>query len=101
MFTWSPKISFFSTMMSPTSMPTRNKRRRFSGTADALLTTASWNSSAQRTASTALANSAMKPSPVLLTIRPACRRTEGWTNPTMVELKVACVASSSSCIRRE
>jgi hypothetical protein len=31
-----------------------------------------WNSTAQRTASTTLANSASKPSPVVLTMRPRC-----------------------------
>jgi len=71
MLTPSSKISPFSMMMSPTLMPTRNSMRRPAG-ATALRAIISRLHTAQRTASTTLANSARRPSPVVLTMRPRC-----------------------------
>ncbi len=88
-------------MTSPTLIPTRNSIRCAGERPDVSWMTATWNSSAQRTASTALANSAMKPSPVLLTIRPRWRATDGAMMSAIAALNRAWVASSSSCMSRE
>ena len=70
-FTPSPKMSRPSMMMSPRLIPIRNSMRRSRHTA--LRSAISrCTSTAQRTASTTLANSTSSPSPVVLTMRPRC-----------------------------
>jgi synaptic vesicle membrane protein VAT-1 len=59
------------------------------------------NCKAARTASTALGNSAKKPSPVFFTMRPPCSAITGSIAPDRSAVKRACVASSSLCISRE
>jgi hypothetical protein len=58
-------------------------------------------STAQRTASTTLANSANKPSPVFFTTRPLCSAIFGLTNCPRWAFRRSCVPSSSAPIRRE
>ena len=70
MLTPSPKISSPSMMMSPTLMPIRNTMRLSSGIAALRPIMPRWMATAQATASTMLANSTSKPSPVVFTIRP-------------------------------
>jgi hypothetical protein len=64
----SPKMSPSSTMTSPRLTPMRNLMRRSSGTSGSRSIIPRWTSAAQRTASTTLANSANKPSPVFFTV---------------------------------
>jgi hypothetical protein len=61
-----------SMMMSPTLMPMRNSMRRSAGVAAVRAIISRCTSTAQRTASTTLANSTRRPSPVVLTMRPRC-----------------------------
>jgi hypothetical protein len=70
-FTPSPKMSSSSAITSPRLMPMRNLIRRASGTSGSRSAIARCTSTAQRTASTTLANSAKKPSPVFFTMIPA------------------------------
>ena len=76
----SPKISLSSMMMSPTWMPMRNSIRCSGGTAVFCSAMPRWISTAQRAASTALANSTSMPSPVVLTMRPRCAAIPGSTS---------------------
>src|SRR5262249_14898683 len=55
----------------------------------------------QRTASTTLGNSARKPSPVVLTIRPRCAATSGSISSRRCPRSRSCVPSSSAPIKRE
>src|ERR1700712_247420 len=64
------------------------------------LAIASWISTAQRTASTELANSASIPSPVVLTIRPRCSAILGSIKFARCFFSWATVPSSSSPINR-
>ena len=66
----SPKISPPSTMTSPRLTPTRQRIRRSSGKSGSRSSMPRCTSAAQRTASTTEKNSASRPSPVVLTIRP-------------------------------
>ena len=59
-----------------------------------------WTSTAQRAASTALANSTSMPSPVVLTMRPRCAAMVGSTSAFLTALSRASVPSSSAPIRR-
>ena len=59
-----------------------------------------WTSIAQRTASTALANSTSMPSPVVLTMRPRCAAMVGSTRALLAALSRASVPSSSTPISR-
>ncbi len=70
MLTPSPKMSPSCSTMSPTLMPTRNSSRRSARTAWLRTAMPVCSSTAQRTASTALANSTRKPSPVDFTALP-------------------------------
>jgi hypothetical protein len=54
-----------------------------------------WISTAHQTASTTLANSARKPSPVVLTMRPRCSVIFGSTSCPRCALSRSCVPSSS------
>src|SRR5207253_217499 len=60
-------MSLSSLMMSPTLMPTRNSMRLSAGTSALRSAMSRCTSTAQRTASTTLANSTKTPSPVVLT----------------------------------
>jgi hypothetical protein len=59
-----------------------------------------WMSTAQRTASTALLNSANSPSPVFLTTRPRCSAIFGFTREDRCSLSWTCVPSSSKPVKR-
>jgi hypothetical protein len=72
MLTPSPKMSPFSTTMSPTLIPTRHSMRWETGTEAFRSAMPACTSVAQRTASTTLENSTSRPSPVVFTIRPRC-----------------------------
>src|ERR1019366_85612 len=89
-----------SMMISPTLMPMRNSIRRSSATSALRSAIARWISMAQRTASTALANSTSAPSPVVLTIRPRCSAILGSTSSRLYALSAARVPSSSTPMRR-
>src|SRR5271165_1563104 len=65
-------MSCSSMMMSPRLMPIRNSMRRSLRTPSLRNAMPRCSSTAQRTASTTLANSAKSPSPVVLTMRPRC-----------------------------
>src|SRR5215831_18419144 len=85
----------------PRLIPARNSIR-FSGEVSAFLSARPrWNSTAQRTASTTLGNSTNSPSPVVLTIRPLCSATLGWTSSWKWAWSRSCVPSSSAPIKRE
>src|SRR5258708_29443179 len=58
-------------------------------------------STAQRTASTTLANSTSKPSPVVLTMRPRCSAILGSISSARIDLSRSRVPSSSAPINRE
>jgi hypothetical protein len=58
------------------------------------------SSTAERTASTALPNSTITPSPTVLTMRPWKRCTTGATNSARCALRSTSVCSSSACIMR-
>jgi hypothetical protein len=58
-------------------------------------------STAQRTASTTLANSTSSPSPVVLTMRPRCSAIFASTNSRRIARNAARVPSSSASISRE
>jgi len=92
----SPKMSSPSTMTSPTCTPMRNWISRA-----ACPRIARWISTAQRTASTTLENSARKPSPVVLKMRPRCAATAGSISSVCSAFSRASVPSSSAPISRE
>ena len=75
----SPWISSLLVMMSPRLIPTRNSMRCVSASRAFLSIIACCNATALTTASTALGNSTRMPSPLILTIRPACALTFGPT----------------------
>ena len=83
----SPKMSSSSTMTSPRLIPTRNSIRCSAGAAALRSTIPRCTSTAQRTASTTLANSAKKPSPVFFTIRPRCSVIFGSTSSREMRLE--------------
>ena len=66
----SPSRSSFLTTTSPRLTPTRKCICRWSGSESLRVLSASWISTAQRTASTTLENSASTESPAVLTMRP-------------------------------
>jgi len=94
-------MSCSSTITSPTLMPTRNSMRFCGGVPAFLSVIPRWTSTAQRTPSTTLGNSARKPSPVFLTIRPRCSAIFGSTSSRRCAFSVSCVPSSSTLISRE
>jgi hypothetical protein len=59
-----------------------------------------WISTAQRTASTTLANSTSAPSPMSLTMRPWCVAIVGLMNSRRSALRRASVPSSSAAMSR-
>src|SRR5207253_4711657 len=59
-----------------------------------------WTSTAQRAASTALANSTSIPSPVVLTMRPRCLAIVGSTSVFLKAFSCASVPSSSAPIKQ-
>ena len=69
----SPNNSSPSTITSPTLMPMRKRIRRSSANSALRTLSSSWIEMAQRTASTALANSASTLSPPVLNTRPSWR----------------------------
>src|SRR6266404_9032382 len=81
-------------------MPIRNSIRWSCGTSVFCLAMPRWISTAQRAASTALANSTSMPSPVVLTIRPRCTVMAGSTSAFRNDLSCASVPSSSRPIKR-
>jgi hypothetical protein len=97
----SPKMSSSSTMTSPRLIPMRNLIRRSSDISGSRSAIPRWISAAQRTASTTLANSAKKPSPVFFTIRPRCSAIFGLTSSRRWAWSRSCVPSSSAPISRE
>ena len=97
----SPKMSRPSRMMSPRLMPMRNSIRFSSGTAVLRSVIPCCTSTAQRTASTTLANSMSNPSPVVLTMRPRCSLTLGSPSSRRIAFSAASVPSSSAPISRE
>ena len=60
-----------------------------------------WTSTAQRSASTTLANSTRNPSPVVLTSRPRCAAIVGSITSARIDLSRSSVPSSSAPISRE
>ena len=97
----SPKMSPSSMMMSPRLMPIRNSMRRSAGTPVFRSSISRCTSTAQRTASTTLANSTSMPSPVVLTMRPRCSLILGSTTSRRSAFNAASVPSSSAPISRE
>jgi hypothetical protein len=80
--------------------PTRKSIRRDSSRSAFRRSTSCWIAAAQRTASTALANSAITLSPAVVKIRPWCRAISSsitWRRA----FSVASVPSSSAAMRRE
>ena len=104
MLTPSPKMSPSCSTMSPTLMPILNSRRLSSPTSALRPAMPACTSTAQRTASTTLANSASNPSPVVLTIRPRCSAIEGSKSSRRWRLRLrGCLRRrrpSADCIRR-
>jgi len=88
-------------MMSPRLMPMRNLIRRPAGTSALRSAIAVCVSTAQRTASTTLASSTGRPSPVVLTMRPLCSAIVGSANSHRIAFSTASVPSSSAPISRE
>src|SRR5271166_1611288 len=76
MLTLSPRMSSPSARTSPTLMPTRNSILRSGGSSIAAVAPRC-TATAQRTASTALANSTRMPSPMIRTMRPRCAPISG------------------------
>ena len=79
-FTPSPKMSCSSAITSPRFTPIRSLIRRSSGISGSRSSIPRCTSTALRTASTTLANSAKKPSPVFFTIRPRYSAIFGLTS---------------------
>jgi hypothetical protein len=93
-------MSFASMMMSPILIPTR-KVSRFSSAVFALRDARPrWILIAQATASTALGNSARRPSPVVLTIRPCRAAIVGSINSPRCARSARSVPTSSALIGR-
>src|SRR5215472_9046784 len=90
-----------STSTSPRLMPMRNSIRCSGGVPLLRSAIARCTSTAQRTASTTLANSAKKPSPVFFTIRPRYSPIFGLTNSRRWAWSRSWVPSSFAPIRRE
>jgi hypothetical protein len=90
-----------SMIISPRLMPMRNSIRRSAAMSALRSAIARCTSTAQRTASTTLANSTKAPSPVVLTRRPQCSLTFGSINSRCNVFSAASVPSSSSPISRE
>jgi hypothetical protein len=90
-----------SRMISPRLIPMRNSIRRASGTGALRSAIPCCTSTAQRTASTTLANSISSPSPVVLTMRPLCSLTLGSPSSRRIAFNSASVPSSSVPMRRE
>jgi dimethylglycine dehydrogenase len=82
-------------------MPTRNSSRLSLGKSALCSNTAICVSTAARTASTTLGNSANMPSPMSLTMRPWCSAILGSVMSARRALRVASVPSSSARMRRE
>jgi hypothetical protein len=82
-------------------MPMRNSMRRSSGISSLRSAIARCHSTAQRTASTTLANSTNSPSPVVLTRRPQCSAIFGSDTSRRSAINAVCAPSSSSPISRE
>ena len=100
MLTLSPKISLSSMMISPTCKPIRNSSRLPSGRVSFCSAMLRWNSTAVRTASTALANSTSMPSAVVLTMRPRCVAMVGWTSAFLISFSRTRAPSTPASIRR-
>src|SRR3984893_7966695 len=101
MLTPSPKRSSPSTITSPRLMPMRNSMRLSAPTPAFRSGIACCTATAQRTASTTLANSTSMPSPVVLTTRPWCSAIFGSTSSRRTALRRSSVPSSSAPISRE
>jgi hypothetical protein len=84
----------------PTLTPMRNSIRLSFAISALRATIRRWMSTAQRTASTALLNSANSPSPVFLTTRPRCSAIFGFTREDRCSLSWTCVPSSSKPVKR-
>ena len=97
----SPKMSPSSTMMSPMLIPTRNSMRWTSAMSRLRAAMICWISTAQRTASTALANSTSAPSPVRLTTRPRCSAILGSIRSRRTGLVSAHQARVAHHVRRQ
>jgi len=97
----SPKMSRPSLMISPRLIPMRSSMRRSGGTSVFRSAIARCTSTAQRTASTTLANSINRPSPVVLTMRPRCSLTLGSLSSRLSAFNAASVPSSSAPISLE
>jgi hypothetical protein len=82
-------------------MPMRNSIRRSGGSEAPLSAIAAWTSAAQRSASTTLANSTSKPSPVVLTMRPLWPAIFGSSSSARSVFSRLSVPSSSASMRRE
>ena len=95
----SPSKSAPCTMTSPRLTPMRNSTRRCSGSWSLRVRRAAWISVAQRTASTALLNSARIASPAVLKMRPRCSCTS-FSKTTLCPRNVCRVFSSSSAMSR-
>jgi hypothetical protein len=87
--------------MSPTLMPMRNSMRRSSGNAALLLASAVCISAAHLRASTMLANSTRRPSPVVLTMRPRWLAIFGSISSARSAFSRPSVPFSSASISRE
>jgi hypothetical protein len=96
----SPKMSPSCSTTSPTLIPTLNSSRRSLAMSALRSTMPACTSTAQRTASTALANSAKNPSPVVFTMRPRCEAIEGSSSSRRWQLRLRSVSSSSAPINR-
>jgi len=101
MFTPSPNMSSLSAMTSPRLMPMRNSIRFSDGLPSLRSAMPRCTSTAQRTASTTLANSARNPSPVFLTVHPWCSTILGSIRSRRWAWRLSCVPSSSAPISRE
>src|SRR6516165_1984220 len=87
--------------ITPRLTPMRNRSRRSSGRSGSRSINPRWTSTAQRTASTTLGNSASRPSPVFFTMRPWCSVIFGSTSSPRCAFSLSCVPSSSAPISRE
>ena len=96
----SPRISSPSTPTSPRLIPTLNSIRRSWTRVVSRAAVARCTATAQRTASTTLANSTSMPSPVVLKIRPRCSAIAGSISSRRNARSRAKVPSSSSPTRR-
>jgi hypothetical protein len=88
-------------MMSPRLIPIRNRICRSGGMSRARSAMPACSSTAQRTASTTLANSTRAPSPMSLTMRPWCSAILGSMNSLRCALSAASVPAWSAAMSRE